>query len=89
MARESSLLNALWEPSSRLCVQIGSQARTFDEFRIITLSSSRRRTSAVTRHDVIEKMAVGFGPGNLGELRNLEPAIAAARQIPGGDPIAC
>jgi hypothetical protein len=63
--------------------------RTFDEFRMITLSSSRRRTLADTSHDVIEKMAVGSGPGNLGELRNLEPAIAAARQIPEGDPIAC
>jgi hypothetical protein len=37
----------------------------------------------------MKKMTVGSGPGNLGELRNLEPAIAAARQIPEGDPIAC
>jgi hypothetical protein len=55
---------------------------------MITLSSSRRRTPAVTRLDVMEKMTVGSGPGNLGELRNLEPVIAAARQIPAGDPIA-
>jgi hypothetical protein len=55
---------------------------------MITLSSSRRCTSAVTRFDVMEKMTVDAGPGNLGELRNLEPVIAAARQIPEGDPIA-